>query len=63
MADIIDQANDLAAIAADRQTNYIRHAAAQIPVGTAGDCDICGEWTGRLVGGHCAPCRDKHKLP
>jgi hypothetical protein len=31
--------------------------------GVAGDCDLCGEWSGRLVGGVCAPCRDKHKLP
>lgn len=29
----------------------------------SGDCDLCGEWSGRLVGGVCAPCRDRHKLP
>lgn len=33
------------------------------PAGRAGGCDICGEWCGRLVGGACAPCRDKHGLP
>ncbi|MDP1925751.1 MAG: hypothetical protein Q8K57_13335 [Thiobacillus sp.] len=33
------------------------------PAGTPGDCDICNEWCGRLVGGACAPCRDKFKLP
>ena len=33
------------------------------PAGVAGDCDLCGEWSGRLVGGACAPCRDKHGLP
>lgn len=33
------------------------------PAGNPGDCDLCGEWSGRLVGGACAPCRDKHKLP
>lgn len=41
----------------------VRKAAAKIPEGTPGDCDLCGEWTGRLVGGACAPCRDRHKLP
>ncbi|MCU0811962.1 MAG: hypothetical protein MUE59_13185 [Thiobacillaceae bacterium] len=29
-----------------------------IPEGVPGDCDLCGEWTGRLVEGLCAPCRD-----
>ena len=33
-----------------------------IPEGVAGDCELCGEWSGRLVGGVCAPCRDKHGL-
>ncbi|CAB4198963.1 hypothetical protein UFOVP1326_9 [uncultured Caudovirales phage] len=32
---------------------------AVIPAGAPGDCDFCGEWTGRLVLGACAPCRDK----
>lgn len=35
----------------------------EIPAGKAGDCDLCGEWCGRLVGGVCAPRRDKHGLP
>ena len=30
---------------------------------SAGDCDLCGEWSGRLVNGACAPCRDKWSLP
>lgn len=34
-----------------------------IPPGTPGDCELCGEWSGRLVNGACAPCRDRHKLP
>jgi len=41
----------------------IRERAAAIPVGVPGECDLCGEWSGRLVCGVCAPCRDKHKLP
>jgi hypothetical protein len=38
-------------------------AAANIPKGEPGDCDLCGEWCGRLVGGACARCRDRFKLP
>ena len=30
--------------------------------GTPGDCDLCGEYSPRLVGGACAPCRDKYGL-
>ena len=36
------------------------HAASQMPAGTQGDCDVCGYWSGRLVNGACAPCRDKY---
>ena len=31
--------------------------------GESGECDLCGEWSGRLVNGVCAPCRDRHGLP
>lgn len=41
----------------------IAQAARDIPPGEPGECDLCGEWSGRLIGGACAPCRDKHKLP
>ena len=27
------------------------------------DCDLCGEWSGRLIAGSCAPCRDRRHLP
>lgn len=30
--------------------------------GKPGDCDLCGEWAGRLVLGACAPCRDKWRI-
>ena len=40
----------------------IRAARGEIPPGSAGECDLCGEWSGRLVEGACAPCRDKYKL-
>lgn len=41
----------------------IKEAAREIPPGTPGDCDLCGEYSGRLIGGACAPCREKYKLP
>lgn len=31
--------------------------------GEPGECELCGEWSGRLVHGVCAPCRDRHQLP
>jgi hypothetical protein len=27
--------------------------------GKPGDCELCGEWSGRLIDGACAPCRDR----
>jgi hypothetical protein len=55
----------------ERATDYaMRHteaaiaaAAKDIQPGVPGECDLCGEESGRLIGGACAPCRDKHKLP
>lgn len=40
-----------------------REQANKIPPGEPGDCELCGEWSGRLVRGVCAPCRDRKKLP
>ena len=40
----------------------VRRAAADMPKGEPGDCELCGEWSGRLVRGVCAPCRDRFKL-
>lgn len=61
--DVIDRANDLAAQVTDDAVAEVRRAAASIPVGVEGDCDLCGEWSGRLVQGACARCRDLHRLP
>ena len=59
MADEADRANDYA----ERMTRQAIDAARRdIPPGRPGDCDLCGEWSGRLVGGACAPCRDRHGL-
>lgn len=63
MADIIDDANDRAEADTERAIAAARKTAAEIPVGVPGDCDFCGEWYGRLVGGACAPCRDQRGLP
>lgn len=35
---------------------------AKLDPGVPGECDMCGEWYGRLIKGVCCPCRDKHKL-
>ena len=43
--------------------NQVRMQAARIERGVPGDCDLCGEWSARLIRGACAPCRDRYKLP
>lgn len=58
--DDVDRANDEAERAL---AEALRHAAKPLAAGEPGDCDLCGEWSGRLVGGVCAPCRDRYKLP
>lgn len=63
MPDIFDKAEEDSQLALDSAIYQQRKVAAAIPVGEPGDCEFCGEWTGRLVGGACAPCRDKRKLP
>lgn len=41
----------------------IRRKVASIPLGHQGECNLCGEFSPRLVNGVCARCRDRHKLP
>ena len=36
----------------------VQAARGDIPPGKQGECDMCGEWSGRLIEGLCAPCRD-----
>jgi hypothetical protein len=62
MPDEIDIANDNAAADLARREHAARLAASQIPAGTPGDCDLCGEWTARLVGGACARCCDHYRI-
>lgn len=61
--DDVDITNEREAALRDARIREAAAAAAAIPPGTPGECDLCGEWSGRLVGGACAPCRDRRKLP
>ena len=61
MADEVDNANEIAEFKREHAIAEIR-AKAQLPAGVAGECDLCGEHSPRLVKGACAPCRDKYKL-
>lgn len=61
--DVIDRANERAEQILEAEIDEVRHRAQSIPVGEPGDCDLCGGWSGRLVNGVCAPCRDLHRLP
>jgi len=58
--DEVDAGNDRAQAILDAA---IQAARGDIKPGTAGECDLCGEWSGRLINGACAPCRDWYKLP
>lgn len=63
MSDEIDLANARIEAETQRAEAAARQAAASIPPGAPGDCDLCGEWSGRLVAGACARCRDRYRLP
>ncbi len=62
MSDFIDQTDEREAVALDALVYAIRNKSTLAP-GVAGDCWRCGEWSSRLVGEACAPCRDRYKLP
>lgn len=62
MVDDVDRANALAAEETASGVQAAREAAAKIPEGKPGECDLCGEWSGRLVNGACAPCRDRYNV-
>jgi hypothetical protein len=58
--DEVDYANDLS----EKRLAMLIKQARNKPMrkGKPGLCDLCGEWSGRLVEGACAPCRDRYKL-
>ena len=59
MIDDVDVANNTLEDYVEREISRVR---ADIPQGVAGECDLCGDWFGRLVGGACVPCRDRFNL-
>ena len=61
MADEFDRASELEEH--HRQLALTNRPAFELVPGVPGECDICGYWSGRLVQGACAPCRDQFKLP
>jgi hypothetical protein len=61
MSDDVDIASDRTQLAIDAKLQEISDAA-KLDKGVEGDCDLCGEWTSRLISDACAPCRDKYKL-
>jgi hypothetical protein len=63
MSDEIDQANDRVELDSSIAIALAHLAAGKIPKGEPGECDLCGEHSERLVGGCCAPCRDRWGRP
>ena len=61
--DLIDRANDKAQSDLDAAAAEIRYQAQHMPAGEPGYCSKCGEYSARLVGKVCAPCRDYYRLP
>jgi hypothetical protein len=59
VSDDVDVANDQAE---QRLAILIKRASKPLQKGSPGDCDLCGEWSGRLIEAVCAPCRDRYKL-
>ena len=60
--DYLALAEDRIRQATEDEVTRIRQRAASMPEGEQGDCDLCGAWSGRLVMGACAPCRDRYQL-
>lgn len=61
MTDEIDKAQEYENMMTDAAISQVR-ANAEMVKGAPGECEFCGEWSGRLVNDACAPCRDKYKL-
>ena len=60
--DDADMSDERIQRAVDEKLAAVRKLAAAIPPGKPGDCELCGEWSARLVNGACAPCRDRYKI-
>lgn len=57
MADDADRAQE----AQEREEARNARPRYELPAGKAGDCDLCGECSPRLIDGACGACRDKYK--
>ena len=62
MADIADNADSTVEHFANLEIQKITEAAAKIPAGVSGECEYCGDYFVRLIGGACGRCRDFHRL-
>ena len=58
--DDADRADDRIENAKADGISEASRAVAAMPVGEPGECSGCGEISKRLVGGYCAPCRDRY---
>jgi hypothetical protein len=63
MPDDIEDAEAKYDFIVDAEISNIRRSAAQIPPGSPGDCNLCGETFTRLIEGNCGRCRDRYRLP
>lgn len=62
MADIADQAGELIEEIEAQHIAEVRRAAAEIPMGDEGECEICETFYTRIVNRICCRCRDEFKL-
>jgi len=62
MADVVDIAQEYEEQALARNVAFALKNS-EIKPGAPGDCELCGEWSGRLINATCPPCRDRYKLP
>ncbi|MFN3676175.1 MAG: conjugal transfer protein TraR [Sphingomonas pseudosanguinis] len=56
MSDAADLANDIL-----ERAMANRAPSPPLAPGVAGECDDCGRASPRLIGGRCAPCRDRRR--
>lgn len=61
-ADVVDSADYYIESVIDDHVKEAMRKAAEIPLGKAGTCELCGDYFGRLVNGACGFCRDRHGL-
>ena len=60
--DEADRASYFIESVVDDHVKEAMRRAAEIPIGSPGECSFCGEKSARLVNTACAPCRDRYGL-